>query len=244
MVNRQSLRSHREDKGACVGKSEAREDVSRILLVDDHKLLMEGVRSLLKPYTHLHVAGMAHSGSEAVSLATSLAPHIMILDLNMPGMNGVETGRVVLQFQPSTRIVIYTGDEEQRYLPELIDIGITGHVRKSDSPQTLLAAVESARRGEVYLSFPDPGGRVASLLKNTGKTNGMRKSDNFATLSPREREIFGLLIDGQNMKAIAKTLSISPRTAETHKYNIFTKLHAESMVDLMKIAIRNGHINL
>lgn len=224
--------------------NDVRDDVFRILLVDDHKLLMEGVRSLLKPYAHLHVAGMANSGSEAVSLATSLAPHIMILDLNMPGMNGVETGRAVLQFQPSTRIVIYTGDEEQRFLPELIDIGIMGHVRKSDSPQTLLKAIECVRRGEVYLSFPDPGGRVASLLKNTGKTKDVRTSDNLATLSPREREIFGLLIDGQNTKAIAKALSISPRTAETHKYNIFTKLHAESMVDLMKIAIRDGHVSL
>lgn len=216
----------------------------RILLADDHKLLMEGVRSLLMPYAHLRVCGMAVSGSAAVSLATSQNPHILLLDLNMPGMNGIEAGRAITQLLPSMRIIIYTGDEEQRFLPELIDIGIMGHVRKSDSPQTLLKAIECVRKGEVYLSFPDPGGRVAALLKNTGKTNDARTSDNLATLSPREKEIFGLLIDGQNTKAIAKALSISPRTAETHKYNIFTKLHAESMVDLMKIAIRDGHVSL
>ena len=223
---------------------EIREEKCRILLVDDHKLLMEGVRSLLKPYAHLNVVGMALSGSEAVSLASSLHPHIMLLDINMPGMNGVETGRAVLQLHPALRIIIYTGDEEQRFLPELVDMGIMGHVRKSDSPQVLLQAIESVRRGEVFVSFPDPGGRVASLLKEAHNTAGARPADGLASLSPREREIFRMLVDGQGTKAIAAALCISPRTAETHKYNILTKLQAENMMDLMKIAIKLGMVNL
>lgn len=216
----------------------------RILLVDDHKLLMEGVRSLLTPYGHLRVCGMALSGSEAVSLATAQAPHIVLLDLNMPGMNGVETGRAVMQLLPATRIIIYTGDEEQRFLPELVDIGIMGHVRKSDNPQVLLKAIENVRKGQVFVSFSDPGGRVTSLLENAQQAGDSQPTDNLGALSPREKEIFRLLVTGQNTKAIANALCISPRTAETHKYNIFTKLQAENMMDLMKIAIRMGMVNV
>lgn len=135
-------------------------EVCRILLVDDHKLLMEGVRSLLAPYGHLRVVGMAQNGGEAVALAASLQPHLLVLDLGMPGMNGLETGRAVLEVRPQTRILVYTGHEDQRWLPELIDLGIMGHVRKSESPGVLLRAIESVRAGEIYLSFPDPGGGV------------------------------------------------------------------------------------
>lgn len=218
----------------------------RILLADDHKLLMEGVRSLLMPYAHLRVCGMAVSGSAAVSLATSQNPHILLLDLNMPGMNGIDAGRAVAQLLPSTHIIIYTGDEEQRFLPELIDIGIMGYVRKSDNPQSLLKAIECVSRGEVYIGFSDPGHRVATLLQRSHHNDegDGQETDGIAILSPRELEIFSLLVNGDNTKAIANRLSISPRTAETHKYNIFTKLQADNMIDLMKIAIRTGYVKL
>ena len=147
-----------------MGESSGRE-ICRILLVDDHKLLMEGVRSLLAPHAHLRVAGMALSGGEAVALAASLAPQIVIMDLGMPGMNGVDASRAVLQVQPQARILIYTGHEDQRFLPELIDLGIMGHVRKSESPGVLLKAIESLRRGEIFLTCPDPGGCLAELVR-------------------------------------------------------------------------------
>ena len=225
-------------------RAEIRDEQCRILLVDDHKLLMEGVRSLLTPYAHLRVVGMALSGHEALALANSFMPHIVVLDLNMPGMNGVETGRGILQLRPATRLLVYTADEEQCFLPELVDMGIMGHVRKSENPQVLLQAIESVRQGKVFVSFSDPGRRVASLLEDACKTADKRPADDLATLSPREKEIFRMLVNGRNTKAIAGELHISPRTAETHKYNIFTKLQAENMGDLMKIAIRSGDVKL
>ena len=93
--------------------TQTQSEICRILLVDDHKLLMEGVRSLLAPYAHLRVVGMALTGGEAVALAASMSPHLMVLDLGMPGMNGVETGRAVLEVRPGTRILVYTGHEDQ-----------------------------------------------------------------------------------------------------------------------------------
>ena len=186
--------------------TQTQSEICRILLVDDHKLLMEGVRSLLAPYAHLRVVGMALTGGEAVALAASMSPHLMVLDLGMPGMNGVETGRAVLEVRPGTRILVYTGHEDQRWLPELIDIGIMGHVRKSEPPGVLLRAIESVRQGNIFLSFSDPGGRLAALLRArrqaVDETGGEGGSD-LNALSPREKEIFRLLADGWSVKAIA-----------------------------------------
>lgn len=222
-------------------------EVCRILLVDDHKLLMEGVRSLLAPYGHLRVVGMAQNGGEAVALAASLQPHLLVLDLGMPGMNGLETGHGVLEVRPQTRILVYTGHEDQRWLPELIDLGIMGHVRKSESPGVLLRAIESVRAGEIYLSFPDPGGRVAAMLRQRREAADTANADagaDLGALSPREKEIFRLLADGMSVKSIAAELYISPKTVETHKYNLLTKLQAGSVGDLVKIAIRHGLVKV
>lgn len=222
--------------------TENQDDPCRILLVDDHKLLMEGVRSLLAPYQHLRVVGMALDGNEGVGLAASLHPHILIHDMNLPGMNGVETGRAVLEACPLTRILIYTGDEEQRWLPELLNMGIMGHVRKSESPSILLRAIECVRTGGIFLSFPDPGARLASMLRQRRQSMQSAQDDgvDLRALSPREKEIFRLLVDGHTIKSIAADLYISPKTVETHKYNVLTKLQAGSVGDLVKIAIRQG----
>ena len=226
-----------------MGESSGRE-ICRILLVDDHKLLMEGVRSLLAPHAHLRVAGMALSGGEAVALAASLAPQIVIMDLGMPGMNGVDASRAVLQVQPQARILIYTGHEDQRFLPELIDLGIMGHVRKSEPPGVLLKAIESLRRGETFLTCPDPGGCLAELLRRRRDAAEHGGSGDLSALSPREKEIFRLLADGKSVKSIAQDLCISPKTVEAHKYNLLTKLQAGSVGDLVKIAIRHGLVRI
>lgn len=153
----------------------------------------------------------------------------------------------MLQVQPQARILIYTGHEDQRFLPELIDIGIMGHVRKSEPPGLLLKAIESLRRGEIFLSCPDPGGCLNALLRQRRLAvdrNGWGNTGDLGALSPREKEIFRLLADGKSVKGIAQELCISPKTVETHKYNLLTKLQAGSVGDLVKIAIRHGLVRL
>ncbi|MBR3663102.1 MAG: response regulator transcription factor [Desulfovibrio sp.] len=217
-------------------------DEYRILLVDDHKLIMEGIRSLLAPYAHLRVVGMAQHGGDAVALAASLNPELLILDLHMPVMNGIDVGYAVREILPHVRILIYTGHEDQRCLPELIELGITGHVRKSEEPGVLLRGIEEVRQGRPFLTFPDPRGRMAKLLQQS-----LVHEDSFHdlnTLSPREKEIFRLLADGKSIRSIADTLFISRKTVETHKYNLLTKLRLESVGDLIKLAIRYGLVKV
>ena len=200
-------------------------DVCRILLVDDHKLLMEGIRSLLAPHSHLRVAGMAPDGKEAVGLAATLSPDLVIMDISMPGMNGVEASRAILQIRPETRILIYTGHEDQRHLLELIQLGIMGHVCKSDPPSVLLQAIDAVRQGEVFLSCADPGGCMAALMRqNRQRLSPAEGGPDIGMLSPREKEIFRLLADGYSVRQIGDALNISPKTVETHKYSVLTKL--------------------
>lgn len=136
----------------------------------------------------------------------------------MPGMNGVDASRAVLQVQPQPRILIYTGHEDQRFLPELIDLGIMGHVRKSEPPGVLLKAIESLRRGEIFLTCPDFSGCLADLLRRRRDVAEQGETGDLSALSPREKEIFRLLADGKSVKNIALGLCISPKTVETHKY--------------------------
>lgn len=212
-----------------------------ILLVDDHKLLMEGVRSLFAPYTHIRIKGMAASGSEGIDRAASLMPDIVLMDLNMPGLNGVEASKEILHICPESRIIIYTGDEECRFLPELLDLGIMGYVRKSEQPGVLLKAVESVRANDIFVTFPDPHGAFTSLLRQRHRESSLTDIN---VLSPREREIFKFLANGKSVRDIAGELYISAKTVESHKYNIFTKLKIGSMHDLMRLALRYGLVRV
>lgn len=212
-------------------------DTCRILLVDDHKLLMEGIRSLLSPYPDIRVVGMATSGEEAVNLAAAFAPHVVIMDVSMPGMGGVEATKALRSVNPTVRVIIYTMHTDQRFLLELVQAGIVGHVCKSDPPGLLLRAVEAVRAGQVFFSGADPGGQLAGMMRDKA---GKNADDGVSTLSPREKEVFRLLADGQSIRAIADSLHISPKTVETHKYNLLAKLRANSLSELIKIAIRHG----
>ena len=216
-------------------------DTCRILLVDDHKLLMEGVRSLFSPYPDIRVVGMAVNGDEAVTLAAAHTPHVVIMDISMPGMNGVEATRSVHGVCPGARVIIYTMHTDQRFLLELLQAGIVGHVLKSDPPAVLLRALDAVRRGEVFFSGPDPRGRLAAMMRESALSP---QDDRVNALSPREKQIFRLLADGAAVRDIAETLHISPKTVETHKYNLLTKLQISSMSELTKLAIRHGLISV
>lgn len=217
----------------------------RVLLADNHVLLMEGVRSFIAMHPQYSVVGTAHNGLEALKMAKECHPHMVIMDISMPEMHGVDATRALQSRVPGARVIIYTMYNDQRFLLELIQAGIAGHVLKEDPPQMLLEAMERVREGGVYFSHNQSALRQLRHADTPAPfVHIEQKFPLFERLSKREREIFVLLAEGHGPRLIAEKLHISPKTAEAHKYNICSKLHITSLGELIKLALRHGIIRI
>jgi len=212
--------------------------IHRLLLVDDHQVVIEGIKGLFADHADIVIAGEATSGEQAVELASSIHPDVVIMDISMPGLNGVEATIAIRQAEPTADIIIYTMHSDQRFILELFKAGISGHVLKADDPALLVRAVETVCAGGTFFTTVTPQQLSRQFQGETAGDDEAR----LALLSRREMEVFRLLADGLALKRIAATLCISPKTVETHKYNIMEKLSAETPADLTKIALRHGLI--
>ncbi|MEZ7196043.1 response regulator [Pseudodesulfovibrio karagichevae] len=210
-----------------------------LLIADDHQVVIAGIRSLLASKTDIEIVGEAANGAEAVELSRELKPDIVIMDISMPEMDGVEATGRIREVSPETKIIIYTMHSDQRFILELFKAGISGHVLKEGPPADLCAAVDAVRVGKTCFTTIDP---AALLLKLTPERPGREAL--FEQLSPRELEVFKLLADGLSVKEAAARLHISPKTVETHKYNLMEKLDVGTIPDLTKLAIRHGLISV
>jgi DNA-binding NarL/FixJ family response regulator len=215
---------------------------STVFIVDDHDVVVQGIQSVLRGHPEFAVAGTATDGATAVDQAGTLKPDILVLDVSMPGMNGVETAYQVRKVSPETRLVIFSMHAEPEFVLSLFRAGIAGYVLKDESLGALVDALEIVRNGGTSYS-----GTVNRLLHEhmleleLGDGKAAREvQDGIARLSIREKQIFPLLADGMSVKEIADRLCISPKTVESHKYNIFDKLKARSIADLTKLGIRKG----
>ncbi len=212
-----------------------------ILFMDEHPLLMEGLRSFLSPNPHIRIVGMTNTGQKGIQEITRQKPHICIMEIELPDMHARNIIPILKKIAPECRVCIYTSHTDQRYLFELIHLGMAGFVLKKDPPNILLQAINTLCLGEVFFSGHDPSGAIISLMRTTQKNSPTQSISN---LSTREKEIFILLADGNNMKNIAEELHISPKTVESHKYNLFNKLHVTSLSELTKLAIRHGLVQI
>ncbi|PIP46880.1 MAG: DNA-binding response regulator [Deltaproteobacteria bacterium CG_4_8_14_3_um_filter_51_11] len=210
-------------------------DRRRILIADDHRVVMEGIKSLLTCQGSYLVVGEAVNGQQAVDLANKLRPDIVIMDISMPGVDGVEATSRIKKTVPDVKIIIYTMHSDQRFILELFKAGISGHVLKEGPTSELLKALDNVSLGKTYFPRMKPEDLIKDLvvLRHEMDDQGI-----IACLSSREREIFRLLANGQRIKSIAEKLYISPKTVETHKYNIMDKLGVGSVIDLTKLAIK------
>jgi DNA-binding NarL/FixJ family response regulator len=216
-------------------------DKTKILIVDDHRVVIEGIRSSLQEHPEFEVAGEAVDGLQAVEFVKTLKPHIVIMDVSMPNLNGIEATRQINQFSPKSRIVIYTMYSDKEFVIDLFKAGISAYVLKDDPLSDLILALRAVKGGGTYFSTMAPTILVRHAEELEGKT---KEEDSFDTLSQREKEVFLLLAEGKGIKKIAEELFISPKTVESHKYNIMEKLQATSIVDLTKIAIRKNLIKV
>lgn len=201
-----------------------------LLLVDDHAVVREGYRRLLERRADLRVAAEAGSAEEALHCLRQSRPDLIVLDLSLPGMSGIELIRRILQRNPEARILVFSMHRDPLYATQALRAGALGYVTKSSAPDVLIQAVYTAARGEKVLS-PDIAPEMAlSLLAGDSNPAG--------ELSPREFEILRLLLDSQGVEAIGELLNISPKTVQNTHYQIKAKLGVRSDIELARLALK------
>ncbi len=210
---------------------EASRKTSRMLLVDDHPVVRDGLRPLLE-HEGFEVVGEASNGHEAITLSQKLTPDVIVLDISMPLLNGIEAAREILKAHPKTKIIVLSMYAESRYVLESLRAGIVGYVIKSMAASKLLEAIHAVRRGETYLS---PG--VSKTVVDAYLAKDDTPPD---PLSIREREVLQLIAEGKNVKEIGSILEISTKTAESHRTNIMHKLDIHEVAGLVRYAIQRG----
>ncbi len=212
----------------------------RILIADDHQILRQGLRSLLDRYPDMEVVGEAPEGRTAVKLAADLAPDVLIMDVAMPDLNGVEATRQVLANAPATRVIALSMHSDRRFVAEMLKAGAKGYLLKEGAFEELANAIRAVVSGRVYLS---PGVADVVVDDYLHRRPGDGPSA-FGKLSPREREVLQLLAEGKATKEIARELHVSVKTIETHRRQIMAKLDVYSVAELTKYAVREGQTAL
>ncbi|PIV26535.1 MAG: DNA-binding response regulator [Anaerolineae bacterium CG03_land_8_20_14_0_80_58_20] len=211
----------------------------RLLLVDDHAVVRSGLKMLLASEADVEIVGEAGSGSEAVSAAGSARPDVILMDIGLPDMTGIEAARVIKSQFPKIAIVALTIHEDEEYFFKMLEAGASGYVPKRAAPEELLTAIRAAALGEVYL-YPS----LAKLLVKDylSQEHAAEHKPTLDGLTAREQEVLSLLAEGAANDRIAGSLVISPETVERHRENIMHKLNLHSRSELVRYAIRKGII--
>jgi DNA-binding NarL/FixJ family response regulator len=209
----------------------------RILIADDHEVVRQGVRAVVEGQPRWVVCGEAGTGREAVAKAVELRPDIVVLDLSMPGLNGLEATRQIRRLVPA-KVLILTVHESDQMVAEVLDAGAHGYALKTDAGRILVEAIRALlRHGEFFTE------RVHGIAaRRSGRRSAAAAKRGSGSLSPREREVLQLLAEGKSNKEIGTALGMTTRTAETHRTHIMAKLNMHSMNQLVRYAIRNGII--
>ena len=211
----------------------------RLLVADDHEVVRKGLCAMLQEQPGWVVAAEARNGREAVDKAKEVKPDVTVIDISMPGLNGLEATRQITKSGSHTKILILTMHESDSLIREVLDAGARGYLLKTDAGTDLINAVDALRRNQTFFTP-----RVAEMvldgyLKKPGKPEEKDSPGMTSRLTPRQREILQLLAEGKSSKEVATALGLSVKTAETHRANIMSRLNCHSVSDLVRYAIRN-----
>lgn len=205
----------------------------RIVLAEDHALVREGTRRILEQHLDLSVVGEAGNGEEALALVERLHPHVVVLDVRMPGLNGIEVARRIKEHLPGTQIVVLTAYDDDDYILALMDAGVAGYLLKTSRASELVEAVRNVHQGEVVL-HPTIARKVARLWARQRPSSAQQTK---LELSPREQQVLELAAKGLRNRAIAERLGISVRTVEGHFNSVLTKLGVSSRIEAVLAAM-------
>jgi two-component system, NarL family, response regulator NreC len=207
----------------------------RVLLVDDHEIVREGVRAMIERQADWEICGEASTGREAVTLAEKLKPDVVVMDVGMPELNGLEATRQIKRLLPEVEVLIFTANETEEIVRQVFQAGARGYLLKSEANKHLIPALEMLCKHRTYFSS-----KVSEMIFSGFLQGRMGVED--TALTPRERESIQLIAEGRSNKEIAELFGISVKTVETHRAAIMRKLRLESLADLVRYAVRNGII--
>jgi len=210
-----------------------------ILLADDHELILSGLKAILEGKPGWKVVGLARDGREAVKMAATLRPHVAVLDISMPELNGIEATRQIRRDSPATEILILTMHNSDVIVREVLQAGAKGFILKTDTNRLLKSAIESLAAHRPFFTSNASDVMLQGYMDPSPKPG---QTENQNRLSPREREVVQLLAEGRSSKEIAAKLSVSVKTVEAHRSNVMRKLSLHSVAQIVRYAIRNEMI--
>jgi two-component system, NarL family, response regulator NreC len=208
-----------------------------ILLADDHTILRAGLKMMLNAQPDMEVVGEAQDGRQALSEAQRLRPDIVLMDITMPDMNGIEATRMIKKLLPDVKVLVLTMHENDEYIFQALRAGASGYMLKEAADTELISALHIVQSGQFYLSPIAQSVMVGDYLQ---RVRAGEEKDSYSSLTEREREILKLVAEGYTNNQIAERLVISPKTVDTHRTHIMDKLNLHSRAELVKYAMRRG----
>jgi len=209
----------------------------RLILADDHEMMREGLKALIHREEGMEVVGEADNGAQTVELAARVGPHVVVMDVAMPDLNGIEATRKIVAANPHTRVVALSGHANKEFVREMLAAGASAYVLKKRAYEELVRAIREVMMGRKYLSPDIARGVVDDYIE---LSSSIGENPAFIILTAREREVLQQLSEGKTTKEMADALSVSVKTVETHRRNIMEKLDLHSVAELTKYAIREG----
>jgi len=213
---------------------------TRILLADDHQILRDGLRALLERESDFDVVGEAENGREAVRLVRELKPDVVVMDIAMPDLNGIEAARQITSEFPKVKVVALSMHKDRRFVKGMLEAGALGYVLKASAFEEVAEAIRKVLTGRIYTSPKISDIVMEDYVRQLSKSEPQTES----SLTPREREVLQLLAEGNSSKEIAAALSVSANTVDTHRHRIMEKLGLHSVAELTKYALRTGLTSL